>query len=681
MQNRLGDTLSPYLLGHAHNPVAWQPWDDEAFALARKLDKPIFLSIGYATCHWCHVMERESFEDAEVAEVLNRVFVPVKVDREERPDVDAVYMEVAQMTSGRGGWPLTVLLTPDARPFFVATYLPPRARYGRAGVVELARGVEEAWEKRRDDIEASAQNLTDALQSRWAEAPEPDGPTLSEETLHRAFAQLQQRFDAEHGGWGGAPKFPTPHVGRFLLRYARRYENPEAREMVARTLRAMRAGGIFDQVGYGFHRYSTDKSWTLPHFEKMLYDQAGLLALYADAAAATGEAAYATVVDEIVTYLTRDLMDEVGAFYAAEDADSEGREGAFYVWTRAQLDEALGVEEAARFVRTYNVTDEGNFEDEATAERTGENVLFLGTWPQEGAAAEQVLDRLREVRNHRPRPLLDDKILTDWNALAVSALAQAGRALGKPVLLELAERAMRFVLDVLRDADGRLLHRARDGQAGLTATADDYAFTIRALLDLYQATQSARWLVDAVKLQQDFNTFYFDEKRGAYRLAPSDGEQLITSTVAFYDGATPSANSVAALNLVHLSRLTGDVAHAERARRLFDAAAADVHAMPSGFAALLLALDEDVHAPADVVLAVAGGADAQPFLDAYRRARPPGSLLAVLDVSARRVLADVSPYLAAYPIPETGVKAYVCQNLHCEAPVADPAALEALLQG
>lgn len=679
LTNRLGDTLSPYLLGHAHNPVAWQPWDDAAFALARRLDKPIFLSIGYATCHWCHVMERESFEDEAVAEVLNRVFVPIKVDREERPDVDAVYMEVAQMTSGRGGWPLTVLLTPDARPFFVATYLPPRARYGRAGVVELARGVEEAWQTRRDEVEASAQNLTEALQSRWADAPETGGLALSEETLHRAAAQLRQRFDAEYGGWGSAPKFPTPHVGRFLLRYARRYDAPEAREMVRTTLRAMRAGGLFDQVGYGFHRYSTDRTWTLPHFEKMLYDQAGLLALYADAAADTGD--FTTVVGETVTYLTRDLMDASGAFYAAEDADSEGREGAFYVWTRAQLDAALGSEEAARFARAYNVTDEGNFEDEATGERTGENVLFLDAWPSDGAADERSLGVLREARERRPRPLLDDKILTDWNGLAVSALAYAGEKLDEPAYVDLAERAMRFVLDVLRGADGRLLHRARGGQAGLMATADDYAFTVRALLDLYQATRSARWMVEAVELQQDFNTFYFDEARGAYRLAPSDGEQLITNTIAFYDGATPSANSVAALNLLHLSRLTGDVAHADRARRVFQAAAPEVSTMPSGFAALLLALDEDVHAPADVVLAVADGADAQPFLDAYRRARPPGSLLAVLDASTREVLADVSPYLAAYAIPETGVKAYVCQNLHCEAPVAEAAALEALLRG
>ncbi len=689
LHNRLGDTLSPYLLGHAHNPVAWQPWDEQAFEAARRLDRPIFLSIGYATCHWCHVMERESFEDSEVARVMNDTFVCIKVDREERPDVDAVYMEAAQVTTGRGGWPLTAILTPDARPFYVATYLPPRARYGRPGVVELSEAVAEAWQERREALLNSAAQLTDALQSQ-ARRGRGEAAELDESTLHRAFAQLRQRFDGEHGGWGDAPKFPTPHVGRFLLRYAARTGVSEAQRMVATTLDAMRNGGIFDHLGGGFHRYSTDATWTLPHFEKMLYDQAGLLLLYAEGFAATRGARYAHTARDIVEYLTRDLRDDNGAFYAAEDADSEGREGAFYVWTRAELDAALGKKEAAVFAELYNVLPEGNFEEEATRDKTGENVLFLtssvrdaapeGTDPERfSQEIARMRQRLFEARKKRPRPLLDDKILTDWNGLVVASLARAGVLLEVPQYIALAQRAMDYLLETLRAPGGRLLHRARHGHAGLNALADDYAFVIDALIELHQATQQPAWLFTALQLQQDFNDRFFDEDVGAYQLQPVDGEKLISQTIAFYDGATPSANSVAAHNLLRLARLTGDTSHADRARRIFAAAAHHVEMMPSGFAALLLALDEDVNAPPDVVLAAAADAEVQLFIDVFNRQAAPGSLLVVLDAGRVEALRKVAAPLAAYPVPEKGVQAYVCQNLVCEAPVDSVAALAALL--
>lgn len=677
--NRLADALSPYLLQHADNPVAWQEWGDEAFALARRLDRPIFLSIGYATCHWCHVMAHESFEDGAVAEHLNATFVPVKVDREERPDVDAIYMEACQLMTGHGGWPLTVLLTPEGKPFYTATYLPPRARYGRSGVVELCAAVAEAWQQRRAELLDAGQRLTEALQARW-EPSEADLPAPGPEVLNRAEAQLRQRFDPEWGGWGNAPKFPTPHVGRLLLRRAAREPGSDALEMVVHTLDAMRRGGIYDHLGGGFHRYSTDREWKLPHFEKMLYDQAGLLLLYAEAYAATGAERFARTAREIVAYLVRDLQDEGGAFYAAEDADSEGREGAFYVWHRAELDNVLGPEAAGRFAEHYEVSTEGNFAEEATGKRTGENVLWLPPARDLDATAtdvgfEAMRDALFRHRMARPRPLLDDKILADWNGLAIASLARSGVLLGEARFVALAESAMRFVLDKMRAPDGRLLHRARGGTAGLDALADDYAFGIWGLLELHQATQHIEWLGEAVRLQEDFDARFWDASIGAYRLQPTDGEKLIARTVAYYDGASPSANSVAAHNLLRLSRLTGRVEWAEQARRIFTAASADLHAYPAGQAHLLLALDEDVHAPPDVVITVPQAETATPFVEVFHRQMVPGSLIAVLDPAARAEASAFAPHLTAFEGPAEGVRAFVCQNLYCEAPVQTPAAL------
>ncbi len=681
LTNRLAGALSPYLQQHAHNPVAWQEWGDEAFALARALDRPIFLSIGYATCHWCHVMAHESFEDEAVAAHLNRVFVPVKVDREERPDVDAIYMEACQMMTGHGGWPLTVLVTPDGKPFYTATYLPPRARHNRPGVVELCEAVEGAWQQRRPELLGHAEALTDALQTRGQprEGTAPEAP--GEETLGRALALLRQRYDARWGGWGGAPKFPTPHVGRFLLRHAARKGAPEAVEMVVKTLHAMRSGGLFDQLGGGFHRYSTDAEWRLPHFEKMLYDQAGLLLLYAEAYHATGDEAFAATVRDVVTYLTRDLQHASGAFFSAEDADSEGREGAFYLWTLAEVEAVLGADDAAFFARAYDVHPEGNFEDEASRQRTGENVLYrTGTAPtrEDEARLAALRNLLFRHRAHRPRPLLDDKILTDWNGLAVAALARAGVLLEDSELIRLAARAMDFVLDTLRGKAG-LLHRYRNGEAGIPALADDYAFTIWGLLELHQATQAPRWLVEAAALQRAFDAACWNGEVGAYRLQPAGGETLIAQTITFYDGATPSANSVAAQNLLRLARLTGDLSHTSRARTLLATAAAELHAYPAGHAHLLLALDEEVNPPPEVVLAARDAAEAAPFVEVVRSAGAPGTLVVVLDSGRQAALRSAAPALAAYEIPKRGVLAFVCQNQQCHAPVRDVAALTALL--
>ncbi len=681
LANRLGESLSPYLLQHAHNPVAWQPWDDRAWALARRLDRPVLLSIGYATCHWCHVMAHESFEDEAVAEAINRVFVPIKVDREERPDVDAIYMEALQATAGRGGWPLTALLTPDARPFYLATYLPPRAQHGRPGVVELAQAVGEAWRHRRDELTGHAARLTLALNAPLPSAAPGTLPPPGPDTLDRAFDQLRQRFDAERGGWGAAPKFPTPHVGRFGLRYAARTGRAEARAMVEKTLHAMRRGGLFDQLGGGFHRYSTDATWTLPHFEKMLYDQAGLLLLYAEAWAATGEARFARTARETVAYLDRNLTGPEGAFFAAEDADSEGREGAFYVWTMAEIEETLGADDARRFARAYSVAREGNFADESTGRRTGENVLHeaAGLDDAQRDALAPARAALFARRETRPRPLLDDKILTDWNGLMVAALARAGTLLADASLVARACRAMDWLLENMTTPEGRLLHRARHGHVGLDALADDYAFTVWALVELHQATQQARWLAEAFKLQAHFDAHFWDDEAGAYALQPDDGEALIARTVARYDGAAPSANSVAAHNLVRLAKLGGRPDLRRRALALLASSAAELHAAPSGHAHLLLALDETVHDAPEVVLAAAPGADVAPFVEAFRAARRPGALVVTLDGAGQALLAPFAPGLAAFALPAEGVQAYVCQNLTCEAPVGSAADLAARL--
>jgi uncharacterized protein YyaL (SSP411 family) len=483
--NRLAVEKSPYLLQHAGNPVDWEPWGEEAFERARHEDRPVFLSIGYSTCHWCHVMERESFEDPDTARLLNEAFVCVKVDREERPDVDAVYMTVCQMLTGHGGWPLTIVMTPDREPFFAATYIPRKSVAGRIGLVDLVPRIRALWDERRGDILRSAAGIREAL-ARATELPE--GAETGVAAMESAFRALRARFDPLQGGFGGAPKFPSPHNLLFLLRYADRTGEAAAREMVDLTLRRMRAGGIFDQLGHGFHRYSTDARWLLPHFEKMLYDQALLALACGEAAAALGSAEHARTAREVLGYVLRDLRDPAGGFHSAEDADSEGEEGRFYVWTEAELAEALD-DEADRLLAKawFGVERAGNFADEATGRRTGANVLHLTGTPAEtavragldpegaGARIEAIRERLLAARESRERPARDDKVLTDWNGMAIAALARCGAVLGEPEFVQAGREAAEFVLGHLRSPDGSLQHRWRDGEAAIPGFAEDYA--------------------------------------------------------------------------------------------------------------------------------------------------------------------------------------------------------------
>jgi uncharacterized protein YyaL (SSP411 family) len=472
--NRLIHEKSPYLLQHATNPVDWHPWGEEAFETARTADKPIFLSIGYSTCHWCHVMERESFEDPSVAAAMNETFVNVKVDREERPDVDGVYMTVCQMLTGHGGWPLTIIMTPDKKPFFAGTYFPRAGRFGRPGMTDIIPRIRELWETDRAKIQESADRITSAL-LRTASTDDASGMEAEPGDLDRAFQELLERFDARFGGFGTRPKFPTPHNYLFLLRYWRRTGERHALEMVEHSLRSMRRGGVFDQIGFGFHRYSTDERWFVPHFEKMLYDQALMAMACVEVYQATRDAFYMGVADEVFEYVLRDLTSDEGGFYTAEDADSEGEEGKFYVWTTAELEEVLGKEEASIGTTLFGIEDAGNFLDEATQKRTGSSILHQALETEAACAKlglqRDVVERLREsirhrllaARSGRTRPLLDDKILTDWNGLMIGALALAAQAADRPQYVAASEKAARFILRRLADDQGRLLHRYRDG--------------------------------------------------------------------------------------------------------------------------------------------------------------------------------------------------------------------------
>ena len=596
--NRLAAEKSPYLLQHARNPVDWFPWGEEAFAKARAEDKPVFLSIGYSTCHWCHVMERESFEDTEVAELLNKHVVAVKVDREERPDLDSLYMAVSQLMTGSGGWPLTILMTPDRDPFFAATYIPKQSSFGRMGLVDLIPRLTDLWTGQRAQVYQAVQSIRSHLATHLSGKPGSIGPDVRD----KGFRQLADRFDGEHGGFGTKPKFPSPHTFLFLLDHVERTENREALTMVTTTLTRMRRGGIFDQVGYGFHRYSTDQEWLLPHFEKMLYDQALLVLACVRAFEVTKEELFAQTVRETIEYVLRDLRDDRGGFYCGEDADSEGEEGKFYVWTEAELLNILGPDRASLAAELYGTSREGNFEDEATGKRTGANILHLREPLSETALrlelkGAELETRKRDIdttllaaRNERIRPHLDDKILTDWNGLMMAALAGAGRILRAEEYVEAASECARFLDTFLRDDQGNLLHRYRDGEAAIPAMADDYAFLAWGRLELHLATESEEDLQTCISLSRELIENFKDQAGGGLFLNRETTEPLPGRPREYYDGALPSANSVAAYVFARLAELTGDESWSTAAREILESNGAAVSDHPSAYAMALLAL-------------------------------------------------------------------------------------------
>ena len=677
MPNLLAGEKSPYLLQHADNPVDWRPWGAEAFAQARQEDKPVLLSVGYATCHWCHVMAHESFEDQEVAQLMNRHFVAVKVDREERPDVDGVYMSVCQALTGAGGWPLTVLLTPDQKPFYAATYLPKNTRWGRPGLMELLTEVARLWREDRPRLLQTGEQITQALNQADAGSP----AQLDEMVLEKAAVMLGRAFDRQWGGFGQAPKFPTPHQMGFLLRWHAQRPHSGALEMAARTLEGLRAGGIFDQVGLGFHRYSVDAKWLAPHFEKMLYDQALLALAYLDAFSVTGRASQAAVAREIFTYVLRDLTSPQGGFYSAEDADSEGEEGLYYLWTPEQVEGVLGPELAGRWNRLHDITPVGNFEQ-------GRSIPWRGAQgPREleplDPALEEARLKLLAARQGRVHPLMDDKILTAWNGLMIAALARGARVLGEPAYLEAARRAAAMILAELSDPQGGLGRRWRQGQATLPGFLDDHAFFIWGLIELHQAGQDPAHLAEALRLTQVTKERFWDQEGAGYFYTPHQGEALILREKDSYDGAIPSGNAVMALNLLRLARLTGQAELETQAGEIFSALGGKVRENPAAHTFLLMALQYALAPGREIV--VVGPREhpsTRALLEAAQKSWSPDTvvLLRPLDQEGERV-AQLAPFSREMtPVGGTPA-AYVCSGGTCQRPLSDPAQLEALLKG
>ena len=689
MPNRLANEQSPYLLQHKDNPVDWYPWGDAAFEKAKAEDKPVFLSIGYSTCHWCHVMEHESFEDEEVARQMNETFVSIKVDREERPDIDNLYMRVCQLMTRRGGWPLNVVLTPDKKPFYATTYLPKTGRMGRMGLLDLIERVQSLWDEQRDEVLDEAESVTGALQQMTDQSG--DIAPLSADVLNAAYDQFADRFDPVHGGFGDAPKFPSPHTLLFLLRHAHRTGEEKPKDMAAKTLEQMRLGGMFDQVGFGFHRYSTDERWLLPHFEKMLYDQALLMMAYVEGYQLTGNRLFAQTAKEIGTYVLRDLRDEAGGFHSAEDADSpdehgESEEGAFYVWSTDEVRDVLDADAADLVIEVFNLEEAGNYQDESTRQRTGKNILHLQkplgqiaeARGEDANALRERLERIREQlfshRENRPRPGLDDKVLTDWNGLMIAALAKASRALDTPAYAEVASEAATFLLDTMRDDDGRLLHRYRNGEAAIRAHLDDYAYLIWGLIELYQATFDAEWLGEALCLMEEVIDHHGDDAHGGFYLTADDGEALIVRQKEFYDGAVPSGNSVMLYNLVRLGRMTERPEYEDAAQSLVDVAAAQVNHQPSGFTGLLMGLDMALGPAQEVVIAGDPDAgDTQVMLQKLHTTYAPRTVMLLRQTHRDDpLITRYAPSTTEQRSVDDRATAYVCERYQCDAPTTDP---------
>jgi uncharacterized protein YyaL (SSP411 family) len=683
--NRLVLESSPYLLQHAHNPVSWYPWGEEAFAVARRLGRPVLLSVGYSTCHWCHVMEEESFEDEEIAAYLNAHYVAIKVDREERPDVDAIYMSAVEAVAGSGGWPMTVWLTPEREPFFGGTYFPPRdgVRGAPMGFLTLLVRIRQAYDEQPDDVAEAAEQLASYVRRDLLVAPGEGFPGAA--ALHGAVAVLAERFDEVHGGLAGAPKFPGSLPVRFLLRYHRRTGDARALHMAELTLLRMAAGGMYDHVGGGFHRYATDAAWLVPHFEKMLYDNALLVMAYLEAYQVTGNEDFARVAREILAYVAREMTAPEGGFYSATDADSETpaghrEEGWFFTWTPAEIDGAVGPDLGEIVRATYGVTDAGNFEGRtilSTPRPLAQVAAERGLAQDElGRQMERAKRDLLRARAARPAPLLDDKILAAWNGLMISAHARAALVLGEDVYAARAGRAAAFVLERMR-VDGRLRRSYRGGAAPLPAYLDDYAFLIAGLLDLYEATGALVWLDEAIALERATRAHYADEKDGGYFATSHDHEALLAREKPDQDGALPSGNAVMTLNLLRLHELTQVGAYQERADRLLAWASDKLEAAPTGAAELLLALDYRLDLPREVVIVTPGArATAAPLLAVLARSFLPNRVVVVaVEGEHAAAVAHRVPLLEDKRARGGKPTAYVCERGACELPTSDPQVL------
>ena len=702
--NALIREKSPYLLMHAHNPVDWYPWGEEALEKARREQKPIFLSIGYYTCHWCHVMERESYSDPAIAEIMNRSFVSIKVDREERPDLDRIYMNFVEATTGSGGWPMSVFLTPDRKPFFGGTYFPKDDNYGRIGFRTLLLRVADAWQKDREKIVQSADQVTHQLQEMLTAVP-GDPAQMQQAVLEKTYQQIKASYDPKDGGFGGAPKFPRPVVFNFLFRYYARTEQADARDMVLQTLRAMARGGIHDHIAGGFHRYSTDATWHVPHFEKMLYDQAQLTVSYTEAYQITHDAFFAETARDILDFVLREMRGPEGGFFSALDADSlieagkpEHGEGAFYVWEAKQVEGLLGRETAAIFDFHYGVEPDGNVpaQQDFQGEFKGKNILIvrhpLAETAQRFGKSEAEMrtllasarQKLFSARSRRPRPPLDDKVLTAWNGLMISALARAAEVLDEPRYLAAANGAANLVQAKLYDAKaGMLKRRFRAGETGVDGFLDDYAFLIQGLLDLYEASFDVRWLEWAVRLQEAQDQLFWDARGGGYFSTRGTDPSLLMRTREDYDGAEPSPNSVAVMNLLRLAQMTDRRAWTEKAEKTFGASARRLQAHPEALPQMACALDFSLSKPKQVIIAGQNNAaDTRVLLRLVHGRFLPNKILLLADGAAgQKQLAHWLPFIESVARKQGRATAYICENYVCKLPTADPQVVARLLKG
>jgi uncharacterized protein YyaL (SSP411 family) len=681
MPNRLANETSPYLLQHRDNPVDWYPWGPEALERAKAEDRPILLSVGYSACHWCHVMEHESFEDAETAALMNELFVNVKVDREERPDIDSIYMTAVQQMTGHGGWPMTVFLTPHGAPFWGGTYFPPEARHGIPSFRQVLRGIHDAWMERRADVDQSAAELTGALRQSSALRPTPS--PLDPSILDTAYAQLARRYDPRWGGFGGAPKFPQAMNLEFLLRQWRRTGSAEVLGQAAHTLRMMHAGGMYDHLGGGFARYSVDARWLVPHFEKMLYDNALLARAYLHAYQATGEAEHRRVVEETLHWVTREMTGPEGGFYSALDADSEGEEGKFYVWNPDEIDARLGPADGALFRIRFGVTEHGNFE--------GHNILHTETTLEEAAREagvtpdhlQKVVDRgtrvLYDTRAQRVWPGRDDKVLTSWNAMMLHAFAEAARVLESDEYRAAAVRSAGFLLRELRP-QGTLLRTWKEGRAKIGAFLEDHALLADALVAVYEATWDARWVREARALADAMLEKFWDEGEGAFYDTAADAESLVVRPRDVFDNATPSGNSAAVFALLRLGELTGEVRYTRTAVRVLEGMGELLGRLPQGFGHLLCALDFHLATPTEVAfVGTPGEGETEALVRTVSRAYLPNAVLALRRPHDGDDDAGLIPLLRHRAAVGGKATAYVCEHLACKQPVTSPAELAAQL--
>ncbi len=671
MPNRLATANSPYLLQHADNPVAWQPWDDEALEQARREDKPIFLSIGYSACHWCHVMEHESFENAEIAKLMNDGFVCIKVDREERPDLDQIYMNAVQMMTGRGGWPMSVFLTPDARPFHGGTYWPPHAKMGMPGFDQVLQAVTEAWANNRDDAVAQATHLTEQLQAVGRQDAEP--AAISGDIVHGAVAQLERLFDFSHGGFGGAPKFPHPMDLRVLLRSWHRDRRDAVLEMVTFTLDKMAGGGLYDQLGGGFHRYAVDEKWLVPHFEKMLYDNALLAACYLEAFQATGRESYARTVRETLDFWLTEMTDDRGGFYSTLDADSEGVEGKFYVWEPEEVESILDADAAKTFCYVYEVSPIGNFEGQSILnlpKTLDQCAAILGRDVDElRAELDDARRRLLAVRAKRVPPDLDDKVLVSWNGLMIDTMAQAGAVLNEPRYEQAAVKAAAFLLAEVQSDDGTLMHGWRNGQSQGTGFLDDYACLANALVTLYEVTFDGRWMDEAVRLCDAMVNRFSDPAGAGFFYTANDQEPLIARNKDIMDASVPSGNAMAATVLVRLAYFTGRDDFRQAAEQALRGFASLMRQTPTATGQLLVALEMHIGpTPQIVVIGSRDNADTADALRELWRRFIPNRVLAGRAAEDSDSPASLEKLFVGKTLGDQQPAVYACESFTCAAP-------------